>query len=486
MNKKNVKKKKSNANKRAHSVKKSTHSVKREKKKIKAQKGINREHERVSELITEFPDLEEYIEPIVTVDEVTTTLEIQEEQKKIIADVIAEVEHSQSLDSNEDPTETSEEITVDVSNDDNSISSDTQSDIDTETSAESSVDQSMDVSTVKEEIIDSNLLDTQSDIDSESSADTSVDQSIETLISKEEIIETASTVSPLDEIKDTPTSSPEGPITETPTQLRISPSEETSTQINQASLDPDATIGDEQAAEPIIPIKRGFRRAHQKGKITKLIDTLLRPFVPNLPVKSMLLRDERQVDSVHLIYFEEGQLLVGVLIGFISIISLFFDIPLFYSLVLLAIGLLVFFTGSVSEEIYLTNQRLLVRRIDLLERIFRVPRDEQYLISQVVSFQVGRAPFNRPLLYLLVFMTIVDAFLPVYLLFKIIVFLSLLPAIFFALRIGKRAFVFNLSGGHIVTLGAQKGLRLDFIDNFSEILLDINAIPLTGSIEIKP
>lgn len=236
----------------------------------------------------------------------------------------------------------------------------------------------------------------------------------------------------------------------------------------------------EVANDEFVELNVGFRYRIRHGRFWKLVQTILRPMAPEMPIQRMLLPNERSIDSVLLIFFEEVQIFIGILILLIGTGLLFFDVEKIYVVSIIIFSIITIITGSMSEEIHVTNQRILVRRIDLLERIFRIPRDCQYLITQIVSFQVGRAPVNRLLLLPSLLIAILDIMFPMHILIRIGIVAVLIPILFFALRINKRAMSFQLSGGHSVILGAEKGIPLHLVDTLSEILLTENLIVPTN------
>lgn len=214
-------------------------------------------------------------------------------------------------------------------------------------------------------------------------------------------------------------------------------------------------------------------KLYKRGKVVleRLINIIIRPFAPPIPIKKLLLTNEVVVDNVLLVYFTEGQLVLGLILAIIGTYILgLLPFKLLGGLIVL-LGIAFFFTASGSEEIYITSSRLLIRRLNLADRLFHIPRDEQYLVKQAVSFQIGRAPVNRIMLgfdFLIILYTVI--FSPIYLI-TIFVYITVIISMYYALRLKKRAISFQMSGGGNVAIGIYKGIPLRFVQNFTETLL---------------
>lgn len=201
----------------------------------------------------------------------------------------------------------------------------------------------------------------------------------------------------------------------------------------------------------------------------KLIDLIIPPYAPLINLEEKLIPKEEKKDYALIRHYSEFQILlglfllvVGVLVA-VSIDSLLWVAPIF--------GIILIATGFEIEEIYITNIRLLIRKIGFIERIIRVPADEEHILKHVVSFNVGRAPMNKILTGMSIIGPLIIAFreignpgsIPTFLIFSIMlisVFIFIL-----GMRLGKRILVIHLAGGHQVLLGTRKGIPLHILNS---------------------
>lgn len=194
-----------------------------------------------------------------------------------------------------------------------------------------------------------------------------------------------------------------------------------------------------------------------------------------LELRKQLLPNESLLSSKMVIYYSEGQIFLGlfsVLLAFLFVI-LFSDLLIFW--VFAIIGVMLILTGYASEELHITDFRIMVRRMTWVDRFFHIPRDSQYILDEIVSFDIERAPMNMALVY--------SAILP-WLLFLvpnlrnsfvlIIVIITSLVLLILSQRLDKRAISFNMSGGHQVQLGIFKGIPNDVVEAFIDIVMEKN------------
>ncbi|MHA2031501.1 MAG: hypothetical protein ACW99Q_19155, partial [Candidatus Kariarchaeaceae archaeon] len=134
-----------------------------------------------------------------------------------------------------------------------------------------------------------------------------------------------------------------------------------------------------------------------KKFIDSIINRLIPDFAPKLEIDEKLIDDEYSKDYALIRYYSELQILLGISILAIGGIGLAVDIIF---ILVCCLGVILILTGFEIEEIYVTNVRLLIRRIGLLERIIRIPSDEEHLLRHVVSFHIGRAPTQKVLMTL--------------------------------------------------------------------------------------
>ncbi|MHA2055374.1 MAG: hypothetical protein ACW99F_17480, partial [Candidatus Hodarchaeales archaeon] len=144
---------------------------------------------------------------------------------------------------------------------------------------------------------------------------------------------------------------------------------------------------------------KGFRIFETINSIVPAaINRLIPIFEPRIEIEKKLVPNEIATDNAIIRHYEELQILIGFLILIFglfagSIISL-------YAYLFLLLGFLLVITGFDIEEIYITNKRMLIRHIGFVERIIRIPSDEEHLLEHVVSFTVGRAPMNALIVFL--------------------------------------------------------------------------------------
>ncbi|MCY3412902.1 MAG: hypothetical protein INQ03_14790 [Candidatus Heimdallarchaeota archaeon] len=195
--------------------------------------------------------------------------------------------------------------------------------------------------------------------------------------------------------------------------------------------------------------------------IIKLIDKIIPPYAPLIKLEEKLIPQEKKVDYALIRHYNEIQILVGLLIFILGFVLLSIDGFLF---ILIILGIILVFTGFEIEEIYITSIRLLIRRIGFVERIIRVPSDEEHLLSHVVSFNVGRAPMNKILTSLAIIVPFLMLFrelgasgsIPQILIVILLIICAVILII--GMRLGRRILVIHLSGGHVVMLGTRKGI----------------------------
>ncbi len=194
----------------------------------------------------------------------------------------------------------------------------------------------------------------------------------------------------------------------------------------------------------------------------KLIDKFIPPFAPLIDLEEKLIPKEEKQDYTLIRHYNEFQILLGFFLFIFGIfIALIIDELLW---IIMVLGFILIITGFEIEEIYITNIRLLIRRIGFIERIIRVPSDEEHLLNHVVSFNIGRAPINKIISGFAIIGPVIITLreldapksLPTYLI-VIILILSVFILII-GMRLGRRILVIYLSGGHTVILGQRKGI----------------------------
>lgn len=222
--------------------------------------------------------------------------------------------------------------------------------------------------------------------------------------------------------------------------------------------------------KPLDLVEEEERQKEQMGKkrfpkIAKIIDSTLNKiipeFAPKLKIEEKLIDNEINKDYTLIRYYSELQILAGFVIFIFGLIA-FLTINGLYLLVLI-LGILLVLTGFDLEEIYVTNKRLLIRRIGLLERIIRIPSDEEHLLRHIVSFNIGRAPVQRILMTIAAIGFFAVITLSIGGALGMLVIITSFVFFLLAMRLGKRIVTLNLAGGHYVILGLRKGVPTHLI-----------------------
>lgn len=221
----------------------------------------------------------------------------------------------------------------------------------------------------------------------------------------------------------------------------------------------------------------GVQPSQQRTLYQKVMRKIFPPFVPRYPIEERLIANEHKVDESMTYHLSELQLGFGILLGVLGLIlSLFYFYPGLS--VLLTAGLLIL-TGFEVEEIIITNKRILIRKVGLVERVLRIPVDEEHLLKHVVSYYVGRAPVNIFLVFasilLILFAGLAQWIFDYNIFFLWIAVYSSLFSLGIGLRLWKRALTINFTGGTQLVLGLRKGIPFHILANFSNMVLNVLA-----------
>jgi len=227
------------------------------------------------------------------------------------------------------------------------------------------------------------------------------------------------------------------------------------------------TTGQPESVDEDIPV----------SPIGKLIKNFTSTGNSRLNISSQLLPGEQLLASKLVIYFDEVQILAGLVIILSSFITFFsFNLGFGISIILFLAGLSLAATGFASEDLYITNSRVLVRRMTWIDKMFRIPRDSQYILNEIVSFDVQRAPMNSGLFYtglipliLLLWQEVRNSIISIIIIIGITLLLVIISQ-----RLGKRTLSFSMSGGHQVFLGIYKGIPNSVIQAFIAIIMEKN------------
>ncbi|MHA2254020.1 MAG: hypothetical protein ACXAD7_26950 [Candidatus Kariarchaeaceae archaeon] len=199
-----------------------------------------------------------------------------------------------------------------------------------------------------------------------------------------------------------------------------------------------------------------------------VINKLIPSYEPRIEIEKKLVPGEIAKDNTLIRHFSEMQILIGFIVIILGIFA--GSIISLYAYLVLLLGFILVITGFDIEEIYITSKRMLIRHIGFIERIIRIPSDEEHLLEHVVSFTVGRAPMNGIVVFLGAsgFLLLLGSGLDGSVQF-IIVLVSIAIMVI-GLRLGKRILTINLAGGHQVILGVRKGIPTHILQSMMETI----------------
>ncbi len=207
--------------------------------------------------------------------------------------------------------------------------------------------------------------------------------------------------------------------------------------------------------------------------IGRVIDKIFPAFAPLIEIDKKLIPGEFEIDHVNIKHFNEFQILFGLI--FVIVFSILGFTYYWILLFVVILGLVMLKTGFEIEEIYVTSKRLLIRRIGLLERIIRIPVDEEHIIEHVVTFKLGRAPVQIVIFSLGLltgFVAIVSSLDP---LTNAIIVIAAVTLILIGMRLGKRIITLFFAGNHIVILGSRKGVPLHLYQSLQKAIYKIKS-----------
>jgi len=235
------------------------------------------------------------------------------------------------------------------------------------------------------------------------------------------------------------------------------------------SIENDAILVKESNSEKNSTNTNSNQNLKKSRSMINFIDKILPSFEPLLELEEKLIENELEVDHTVIRHFEEIQILIGLVLMILSFpLVSFFGFASIYLVGLL--GFILVFTGFEIEEIYITTRRVIIRRIGLLERILRIPSDEEHSTEHIVSYTIGRAPFNIILLFfgLLGIITLYSTNL--HIIGDLVIFFTSLYILKYALRLGKRSLTIYLAGGHHTILGQRKGIPSHIVISMMKII----------------
>jgi hypothetical protein len=210
-------------------------------------------------------------------------------------------------------------------------------------------------------------------------------------------------------------------------------------------------------------------------KTTKVLGQILNKIIPSyaprIEIDKKLIPDEIEIDHVEIKHFNEFQILFGLIF---TVVFSYLALAYYWILIFVVIlGLVMLKTGFEIEEIYVTSNRLLIRRIGLLERIIKIPVDEEHIIEHIVTFKLGRAPVQIIIFSLGLltgFVAIVSQLDP---LINTVIVITAIALILIGMRLGKRIITLYFAGQHVVILGSRKGVPLHIYESLQKAIYKI-------------
>ena len=209
--------------------------------------------------------------------------------------------------------------------------------------------------------------------------------------------------------------------------------------------------------------------------VGKVIDKIFPSFAPLIEIEKKLIPGEVEIDHVRIKHFNEFQILFGLIFVVVfTILGLTYNWILLFVVIL---GLVMLKTGFEIEEIYVTSNRLLIRRIGLLERIIRIPVDEEHIIEHVVTFKLGRAPVQIVIFTLGLLTGFVAIVITLDPLTNALIVVTAVILTLIGMRLGKRIITLFFAGNHIVILGSRKGVPLHLYHSLQKAIYKIGSKP---------
>ena len=215
----------------------------------------------------------------------------------------------------------------------------------------------------------------------------------------------------------------------------------------------------------------------------RLFDKIIPPYDQRVDLDSKLIGKEYKIDSAIVRHYLEFQILISIILIPLG----FFLVGLAgsgYNYIISILGIYLFFTSYEMEEIIITSYRIIIRRIGLIERILKIPSDEEHALEHVVSISVGRAPvnyalfvFSLPGFFVLFNETIADYS-------RLLVVIASTTLLIFSLRINRRAVSLHLAGGFTVIMGIRKGVPKRIINAIQQSIYETRPILLETQEEI--
>ncbi|MFX0113790.1 MAG: hypothetical protein ACFFB3_04525 [Candidatus Hodarchaeota archaeon] len=198
-------------------------------------------------------------------------------------------------------------------------------------------------------------------------------------------------------------------------------------------------------------------------------------------VKGLLNEDEQYISGYQIVQFNESYYILGIFYIIIAtVLAVLYS--LFFLLLLLVVPVFILFSYEL-ELVFLTNDRLIIVKRRVLERLFRIQDETSIKLDQIVILSYSRAPLNRNALYacflgVILIIAFVPAdeilalpsYLPILVFF--LLFFPLLYLFWQGLRLTKRSVELYIIGvPQPYGVGRTKGIPLWFVYDIQNLVL---------------
>ncbi len=192
-------------------------------------------------------------------------------------------------------------------------------------------------------------------------------------------------------------------------------------------------------------------------------------------VENTLIKDEDYISGIEIIFYDEILLLLGFLSSlFVLYISISIN-PIFL-LILIPITIVIYFSLEV-ELTYLTNERLIIERRTILEKLLKTSNIKSISLDQVAVISYSRAPFQYPSLFFSAIGYVLIGYSILYDYNSVDISLVLLPISlylsYFGFRLTKRSIEISVIGVQKpFGIGRVKGAPLWFLNDLQDMIFE--------------
>ncbi|MFX0116057.1 MAG: hypothetical protein ACFFB3_16015 [Candidatus Hodarchaeota archaeon] len=201
----------------------------------------------------------------------------------------------------------------------------------------------------------------------------------------------------------------------------------------------------------------------------------------NKEAKGLMSEDENYISGYQIIQFNESYYILTIFYMIIAtILAVLYS--LLFLLLLLAVPVFILFSYEL-ELVFLTNDRIIIVKRRVLERLFKIQDETSIKLDQIVILSYSRAPLNRNALYacflgvilIIVFIPAdeilaLPSYLPILMLF--VIFFPILYLFWLGLRLTKRSVELYIIGvPQPYGIGRNKGIPLWFVFDIQNLVL---------------